>query len=42
MTKRQRDKKAKRQKDKKDKRQRPKREFDIVMSGQFHTFAMFS
>ena len=41
MTKRQRDKKAKRQKDKKDKRQRPKREFDIVMSGQFRTLAMF-
>ena len=29
-------------KDEKTKRQRPKREFDIVMSGQFHTFAMFT
>ena len=38
-TKRQKDKKTKRQK---DKRQRPKREFDIAMSGQFRTLAMFS
>ena len=42
-TKRQKDKKTKRQKDKrqKDKRQIRKREFDIVMSGQFRTLAMF-
>ena len=35
--------KTKRQKDRKtkDKRQKPKREFNIVTSGQFCTFAMF-
>ena len=49
MTKRQHDKKDKgtkktkgqKDKKKKDKRQRLKREFNIVMSGQFRTLAMF-
>ena len=41
--KRQKDKKSKGQKDKKtkDNRQRPQRDFNIVTSGQFRTFAMF-
>ena len=36
------DEKTIRQKDKKTRRQKPNREFDIVMSGQFRTLAMFS
>ena len=41
ITKRQNDKKTKRRNDRIKKRQRPMREFNIVTSGQFRTFAIF-